>query len=236
MSRTSCPVCLSTKLDHAEDNLSYCLSCDHWFQSDLNVSIAYDATYMETYDKYPTDTMAMARAGYVLREIANLPADRTPLEPQAYPVLDFGYGNGAFLKVMRKLGYPVFGLDLHGVDYGIPDWKRGHSPAARLLTAFDSIEHVPEFDFFFELNPELAVISTPYRPTWFGEGHRQWRHFKPGEHLHYFSLKSLRTLFDRFGYDLVAWSFPEDALRGKLPHEEKLYDNILTASFQKRQK
>lgn len=234
--RNSCPVCDNHDIDQLPDNLSYCISCDHYFQSDLNVTIAYDSKYMETYDRYPTEYMALARAGYALREIAHTSRTEGPVNPSHIPVLDFGYGNGAFLKEMKKLGYPIYGLDVHGVDYGVTDWKRGLHPRPVIVTAFDSLEHVPEFDGFFGLNADIYLISTPYRPAWFGRDARQWRHFKPGEHLHYFSLSSLSRLFGDRGYEMVAWGFPEDVLRGKITHEGDGFDNIVTASFHRKKR
>jgi hypothetical protein len=188
---------------------------------------------MATYDKYPTDDMANIRAGHALAELSQIKPNNPLYTPEETVVLDFGYGNGAFLKRMQKLSYDVYGLDVHGVDYGIRDWNDSLGKRPFVVTAFDSLEHVPEFDFFFALDPEVFIISTPNRPDWFLDGYKSWRHFKPGEHLHYFNKNSLEVLFKRYGYALTSVGYPEDLLRGRHPYKEQHYNNILTACFWK---
>jgi hypothetical protein len=183
--------------------------------------------YQETYTKYPTENMAYLRAGYVTSELARVDAAL----PGKATVLDFGYGTGTFLHKMAQAGHMAYGLDLHGQDYGVTDWKIGVDAVPDVVTAFDSLEHLSDFDSFFGLRPQIYIISTPWRPTWFGRHYKRWRHYKPGEHLHYFSPRSLRVLFARHGYAQLSLACPEDIVRGRLEFEGVHYPNIMVGVF-----
>lgn len=226
-----CPVTGSARIVRVTDTLSYSPDADHYFQSNLTPSIIYDDAYMETYERYPTDNMSFLRAGYAYAELKRELPRFGVYKTENTSILDFGYGNGAFLKRMSAVGFATYGLDVHGVDYGIQDWQVGMDANPNVVTAFDSIEHVPSFDFFFSMQPQIFIISTPHRPVWFGRHHSLWKHYKPGEHLHYFSPRSLKLLFARHGYEEVATGTPEDIIRGKVEFEGISYDNILVSTF-----
>ncbi len=226
-----CPITGKGDVVRVSDALSYSPEADHYFQSNLAPSINYNDAYMETYEQYPTENMSFLRAGYVCAELGRELPKFGALKPEQASVLDFGYGNGAFLKRMSAAGFTTYGIDVHGVDYGILDWKVGIDSNPTVVTAFDSIEHVPNFEFFFSLRPHVFVISTPYRPVWFGRNYSKWKHYKPGEHLHYFSLRSLTLLFARHGYCLSSVGTPEDIIRGKIAFEGSSCDNILVCTF-----
>jgi hypothetical protein len=225
---SNCPVCESTNIKTHPNNLSECPDCNHIFQTDLAVTIEYDANYMKNYDTYPTETMAHLRTGFV---IAHLESDASASKPK---ILDVGYGNGSFLKTIEKYGTEVYGLDVHGVDYGIKEVDLNSKLDFKVITFFDSLEHFENFDQVLGLSAEIVVVSLPYYPEWFLQDPKNWRHFKPGEHLHYFSKKSLNHLFKSKGYELVMDCFLEDVLRGKLDYNGKKYHNILTAVYRKK--
>src|SRR5690606_6976275 len=94
-----------------------------------------------------------------------------------------------------------------------------------VVSFFDSLEHFPDFEAVKSLisRAKIVMVSVPRRPRWFPEN-LSWRHFKPGEHLHYFSLRSLSRLVDK---PLLAASNVEDCIRIS-DHSEP---NILTAVY-----
>ncbi len=82
--------------------------------------------------------------------------------------------------------------------------------------------------------PSISIVSLPYSPDFLLETPENWRHYKPGEHLHYFSRESLDRLMRKWGLTTkIVEGFPEDVLRGKLTIFSRAYDNIYTAIYSK---
>jgi hypothetical protein len=78
-----------------------------------------------------------------------------------------------------------------------------------VITLWDVLEHIPDFT---SLAPVLAktrfvALSLPIKPD--GKRWEQWKHFKPGEHLHYYSEDLLVALFEKYDFKLVVSGTPE---------------------------
>jgi len=218
-----CPVCLHPELFHSRHNLTRCERCRHIFQSDLRVSMVYDGDYAHQYDRRPHAEMSCLRWEFIQQHLALR---------QGSKILDVGYGNGAFLHHARRAGMEVFGIDLHGEEFGITEVGYGSPIHYDLVCFFDSIEHFPQFHDVFRLDARHVILSIPDPPNLLLSEPTRWRHFKPGEHLHYFSRESLDLLADGWGMRLkIAEGHPEDAIRGKLAIEGCVYDNIYTAIY-----
>lgn len=218
-----CPVCGATCETAVEKNLSHCPRCEHIFQSDLRVSAAYNAQYVHQYDRLPCEEMSAIRWNFIQQSLHLASGSR---------ILDVGYGNGAFLMHARRHDMAVFGLDVHGEDFGIPTVSYDTADAFDLVCFFDSLEHLPDFGCLFGLRAAAVAVSLPNRPEQLLHAPQCWRHYKPGEHLHYFSHASLDALMRKWGLPVrVASGFPEDALRGKLRIDGRLHHNIHTAIY-----
>lgn len=208
-----CPVCHVKPLEEL-DGLSRC-ACDHIFQSTLEVTAHYDKDYItKRYDSYPTtEAMSYLRLGY-LRGFC----------PKG-KLLDVGYGNGSFVKAAIKAEYDAYGYDVHHANYGVRETPIISHDHWDVVTFFDSLEHFPDFKEVCQLarRAKWILVSFPCRPSWFPYK-REWRHYRPGEHLHYFTLCSLATLF--YTHTMYTCSDLEDSIRGKLPDGEQ---NIQTA-------
>ena len=78
-----------------------------------------------------------------------------------------------------------------------------------LLMLYDVLEHIPDF---MEILPILqkaifVVVSVPIKPSrmpW-----KAYKHFKPGEHLHYFTHDLLVHIFDTMEFRVIAKGQPE---------------------------
>jgi hypothetical protein len=222
-SAIACPVCQGACEDHAVHNLSSCRVCHHTFQTDLQVTVSYDATYAHQYDLRPVRQMSDLRWRFIQSRL-NLPAGSR--------ILDVGYGNGAFLKRARAAEMSIFGIDLHTEDFGIPVVSFDTPQDYDLACFFDSLEHFPNFAPIFRLNTRHVLVSIPNTPDFILTTPQRWRHFKPGEHLHYFSRTSLDRLMRNWGFPKrLAEGYPEDELRGKLAIDGKNHDNIYTAIY-----
>ena len=221
--RLGCPVCLEPSAIQTNDNLSICLCCSHVWQSDLSVTMLYDGFYAHQYDFRPVKQMSNLRWDFIQAHLG-LSAGSN--------ILDVGYGNGAFLKCAKLAGMAIYGIDVHSEDFGIPNITFDTHIDFDLICFFDSLEHFPEFDAIFNLSSKAVVVSVPNRPQWFLRSPSKWRHFKPGEHLHYFSPESLEHFLGRWGFETkIAEDYPEDSIRGKLAFDGQIYDNVYTAIF-----
>ena len=185
----------------------------------------YDAAYARQYDQRPHQEMSALRWRFIQRWLGLAAGSR---------VLDIGYGNGSLLRHARSRGMEVFGLDVHGEDFGIPTVDYDTPWTFDLICFFDSLEHFVNFDRLFQLQSAHVVISLPSPPGYLLDTPECWRHYKPGEHLHHFCSDSLDFLMARWGLGRkVAAGFPEDALRGKLQVGGQAYDNIYTAIYRR---
>ena len=220
----NCPVCDSTGVvtitESLEHELAECVTCGHLFQQDLEVTQVYDHEYIKVrYDAYETTPlMSHLRLG-IVTAVAQGPK-----------LLDVGYGNGDFIKSACKAGFDGYGNDIHGADYGVREWEHlGVVPDFKewdVVTFFDSIEHIPDLNVIRDLGrrAHTIVVSIPRKPSYF-PCDLDWKHYRPGEHLHYFSTFSLQKLF------APKWirgiSHAEDVIRGKLKDGRPNIDTII---------
>lgn len=192
-------------------------------------SITYDTEYVSSrYDTYPTTgAMSELRWSLILSKI-------DPMAQNIDSVLDFGCGNGDFLKrcwvqignnklyAIEASDYPL-GKLINRVEEPVP---------CDLFTCFDSLEHLEDpRALLAKVQSPYVCISLPWchERTLGMEWFMGWKHRRPGEHLWHFDHISLPALLSEFGYKLIYCGNPEDEIRkgdGKLP-------NILTCLFQK---
>jgi hypothetical protein len=118
-------------------------------------------------------------------------------------VLDFGSGCG-FFKAFAPEGIQVDTFDVMEVPQtGMTRTKYD------LVTFWDVLEHIPnlgELRGIFDLATWVAV-TVPIKPnkvSW-----NNYKHYKPGEHIHHFQQDTLIALLDKFGFDLVSHGYPE---------------------------
>lgn len=222
----NCPVCKSSNLVQVYDNLSNCLECTHIFQTDQTVGVVYDAEYAHKYDNYKHQEMSDLRLAVL--KISNLvPGSK---------VLDVGYGNGSFVKTCTRAEYDAWGTDVHGEDFGIKEVTLAEVSPSQFdcVTFFDSLEHFDDLSLVEHMKPKFVIVSIPNRHEHLMLNPSEWRHYRPGEHLHYFSHHSLSVFMYRWaGYELLYAGYDEDTLRGKLMLGNIAHNNIYTAVYRK---
>ena len=201
----SCPVCFDKDIATTPNPLlAECLDCGHMWEMEMRVTANYNQQYMaERYDAYDTtEVMSHLRLGFV-SGVCN-----------SGKLLDVGYGNGSFLKLAAKAGFDAYGNDVHKVDYGVHDVELVSEDRWNVITFFDSLEHFTSLEGprHAASRADNIVISFPCRPPLFPVRSKDWKHFRPGEHLHYFSLKSLTRFFEP--KRLVRFVDLEDVIRG----------------------
>jgi len=219
----SCPVCEEAETVALPNNLSRCPACSHVFQTDLRITCRYDVNYALQYEKLACESMSAARCGLLLG-LLDL--------PEKAKILDVGYANGAFLKSMARIGYDVYGIDLHGHDFGIREVSFDDELDFNLTCFFDSLEHFSDLELPLKIKTDYAIVSLPNMPPFFPERPEAWKHYKPGEHLHYFTAGSLDYYMRRWGLARkLAFGHTEDVVRGRYMYEGRLLPNIYTAVY-----
>lgn len=185
----------------------------------------YDMKYVE--DRYDTYgdlniTMSNLRLGFVVGSLGFVPTS----------ILDIGYGNGAFLKECSKIITNCYGYDISG--YPVPEgckftenWK---TKPVDVITFFDSLEHFDDPYFIAGLPTQHIVISVPFchsisNNAWFDK----WKHRRPNEHRWFFNDQSMKNFAHRCGFEVIASSNIEDAIR-KSPDNTP---NILTVTLKR---
>jgi len=125
----------------------------------------------------------------------------SPLNPKY--VLDYGSGVGWF-RAYRPEGVKVD-------TYDIGDFPQtGITQSFYSVVCFwDVLEHMAnlsEIEGILNMTNYIA-LSLPVKPD--SQPLRSWKHFKPGEHLHYFSEQSLDDIFEKYNFNLLLKGKPE---------------------------
>lgn len=129
-------------------------------------------------------------------------------------VLELGPGTGVMMEVMRRHCLSVDGFDVAPTDHVTVSHDEATKRRWDLLIACDVIEHFPDVDALFGYDFDWAYISTPCRPDDI-ELMANWRHFKPNEHIWYFSRDELAQWFESRGYEVRYAGHTEDLIRSR---------------------
>jgi hypothetical protein len=78
-----------------------------------------------------------------------------------------------------------------------------------LVCFWDVLEHIPDFNEIKHIfkATDYVAITVPIKPDkmrW-----KNYKHYKPLEHIHHFTEESLTDLLGSFGFKLIKRGFPE---------------------------
>jgi hypothetical protein len=167
----------------------------------------YDSGYFQKHKKYAhTETDVALQDCRVNFDIRNVP------EIERGEILDFGCGNGSFLKALDGNFGVKHGFDINPyecqtrIDYLL----RRHD----VVTFWDSLEHVESPSSILKgLNTKYVFITVPSIDD-IGSGEiTAWRHYRPHEHIHYFNYASLSALLESCGYEVIDHNYAESEVR-----------------------
>lgn len=122
-------------------------------------------------------------------------------------LLDYGCASGAFHKASKN-GFNTSGYDIN------PNYGYINCPDDRvdILTMWDVIEHLHDPSTVLnKFKPKYLFLCTPNVEA--ASELAEWKHYRPDEHLHYFSLKTLTELLNKHSYRVLEHNFIEGALR-----------------------
>lgn len=131
--------------------------------------------------------------------------------PERCSVLDVGVGSGAFLEAAQFSGYAVKGLDVNPVAIS---WMKEASLFAEesgrgnfsVVTFWDSLEHMDSpGQFLRRLQPGVGVlVALPLFDDL--RTVRESKHYKPGEHLYYWTERGFINYMALYGFRLLGRS------------------------------
>ena len=97
------------------------------------------------------------------------------------------------------------------------------------MTLFDSLEHIPDLGFIEEIGAKWIAITAPWYPG--PAKFAEWKHRRPGEHLHHFTPESLMRFMRNCEYKAeIIGETLEDALR---PPDAGMEHNTFTALYRR---
>lgn len=131
------------------------------------------------------------------QRICNIRWDFILSYTKAKSVLDYGSGVGWFrafrpegveVDTYDKASYPQTGISSSRYD---------------VVCFWDVLEHIANFK---EIEPVLnstkfVALTIPIKPP--KVNLKNWKHYKPGEHLHYFTLEMLDDFFETYGFERI---------------------------------
>lgn len=164
------------------------------YQVDRNQRVEYAVQYWNKCAAYEGEEIAQKiNAGRVALVNRHIGANR---------VLDVGIGSGEFIKNRPN----TFGIDVNAVAL---DWLKTNGLLAKNLgdfagyTFWDVIEHVPEPEDYFRHVKLHACLFTSL-PLFYGLGSiRASKHYRPGEHLYYWTEEGFLDWMDLHGFRLL---------------------------------
>lgn len=120
--------------------------------------------------------------------------------------LDYGGGNGMFVRMMRDKGFNFFWHDAYTVNQFAAGFEIQKGARYSLVTAFEVFEHLPapleSIEEMFEYADTL-IFSTRLLPAW-ETSPDAWWYFTPdtGQHVSLYSRESLQFIARHFGVHL----------------------------------
>ncbi len=190
------------------------------YQADMDApGVSYDESYFDNYVRLEGAPIAVklnaGRVGLVNRFVG----------AKGF-VVDIGIGSGEFI---RSRGVNTYGVDVNPKARAWLEstgrWAADLSPGFDAYTFWDVIEHIKDPNEYFQHIPDGGHLFTSIPIFTDLKWVRQSRHYKPGEHLYYFTTKGFIDWMRRYGFELLdCLTFETDAGR----------DSILSFAFQRR--
>ncbi|MBF0499254.1 MAG: methyltransferase domain-containing protein [Candidatus Riflebacteria bacterium] len=218
---SACIVCGSSTsspyLDIKEFHLVKCIDCGLVYAKNFfeRPSVVYDESYFQTQNKYTAEAGQFERGFELL-------FDKISLFKSAGNILDIGTGVGSLLVVARRRGFNPTGVEMSNwasayardrfqlpVKTGILEQANFASESFDVVVLNHSLEHIPDPVAILRearrilRNDGLLVIGVPNVASIMAFIKREhWASWHPGEHIWFFSPRSLRKLLKQTGFSI----------------------------------
>lgn len=122
------------------------------------------------------------------------------------PFLDYGGGNGMFVRTMRDKGFEFYWQDIHASNQFAEGFEAPQGMKFSLLTAFEVFEHLTQpletIADMFKYSDTL-IFTTRLLPRW-NTKPDEWWYFTPdtGQHVSLYSRESLEMIAKEFNVQL----------------------------------
>lgn len=182
-----------------DGELSICEDHGVAYQTDMRAGgVVYDSNYLKKCAAYAGSDIARAvnsgRVALIQRHVGP-PAD----------VIDIGCGTGDFMRAISGAGYAVSGFDV--IPEVIDDLRRQGQFADNVhdfdvVCMWDSLEHMEDPDRFLrQKKGSYLFVSIPMIKDI--ESIRTSKHYRPGEHLYYWTAEGFIAWIGLHGFRLI---------------------------------
>jgi 2-polyprenyl-3-methyl-5-hydroxy-6-metoxy-1,4-benzoquinol methylase len=234
-------------------DLSCCQNCSYVFANPSPSLEFLSSLYSEVEDPLYEEE-ALGRSKNFLRILKQIER----IHPPRGTLFDVGAATGIFLNLARQRGWEVEGIETSSWAIELAEKKynlhllKGSFEKADLkknsyavVTLIDFIEHTPgplqalvKAHEILSSEGVLVLVTPDINSLAARIAGKRWWHFRPG-HLSYFSSKSLFTLLQQSGFQVIkerkyAWTFSAHYLISRKHQLQFLLKNPLLASFWKK--
>ncbi len=176
------------------------------YQADMSAGrVAYDSDYLAKCQSYEDNAIAKAvnagRCALLMRHL-----------PDGASVIDIGAGSGAFVRAAASWSFDAKGFDIMPEATKLLRESDMYAHDINLfdaVTLWDSIEHMesPEVYLNSVRNGGMLFVSVPT----FNDlaDIRSSKHYRPGEHLYYWTAQGFINWIARYGFRLLEQSAHE---------------------------
>lgn len=192
---------LIKRFDFDKDaDLNLCLHRGIAYQRDMKISAKYDEDYWNKCAKYETENPERFRAVNQGR------LDFVNKYCKGADLLDIGIGAGHFLKARNDQNQPTRGLD---VNPYAKKWLQENDlwsdnfPGFKGFCLWDVIEHLEQPERMFRHMGYGSYLFTSIPVFEDLKKIRESRHYRPGEHLYYYTDKGFVEYMALWGWRLV---------------------------------
>jgi hypothetical protein len=156
--------------------------------------MSYEGDYWDSYVERDASPMGKALTQ------ARIDLVRGFMGHEAHKVVDIGIGGGRFVEEMNCLGFDVNDKAIEWLDDNNrlvnPYWQDVDS-----ITCWDSLEHIPDMEALLDRVRRFVFVSMPiYKDQ---SDCLKSKHYKPGEHIWYFTTNGLIQYMDKLGFECL---------------------------------
>ncbi len=180
--------------------------CEHRgiaYQADMaRGRIGYGDNYLAKIDAYDgSETGKAVNAGRVALLSCHLPAGAS--------VMDIGAGSGAFMRDATAAGFMVKGYEV--INQVIERLKKANLWAEDpyqfdAVTLWDTIEHLEDPHLRLQQVRKGAYLFASVPVFEDLKRIRESKHYRPGEHLYYWTIKGFRDWMALYGFRMIEFS------------------------------